>query len=198
MSVTSADAWIADGPAAQPQLPPAADGGDLMQIYLGIVNGRGTAPPQAPLCSYCRRQTIGWRVTDGVRSWCDQGCQTAWVGPWLPAGEPRRPAGFRYGQAGCSPDGSPQGNGGRSGMIHGEVVAGLGEPRGEQGTGAVAERQPGTTQREWGRSPIPYNNMRSPKSSRPLDEVVAFRFGSIAPFPIRQEHSRCTFNCGCS
>jgi hypothetical protein len=109
MSVTAADAWIADarqraeqaqrtpeqdldeqiqqprlpwhGPAAQPQSPrPAAPGSDdLMQIYLGIVNGSGAAPPRAPLCSYCRRQTIGGRVTDGVRSWCDQGCQAAWV-----------------------------------------------------------------------------------------------------------------------
>jgi len=32
-----------------------------------------------PKCAHCGTETIGTRLSDGTRAWCNQGCQSAWI-----------------------------------------------------------------------------------------------------------------------
>jgi hypothetical protein len=66
-----------DARAKHPLQPSALAGNSFSDAYfsaLGKAEGRSLSL-QTPKCSCCGRETVGSRLTDGVRAFCDAGCQ---------------------------------------------------------------------------------------------------------------------------
>lgn len=61
--------------------PEALVGNSFSDAYfaaLGRIEGRSPSL-RAPKCSFCGEETLGARVTDGARAWCNAGCQQRWI-----------------------------------------------------------------------------------------------------------------------
>jgi hypothetical protein len=72
-----ADTLLLDEP---PKPKPQPADSELMKAY--FIGAGATDPSIAPKpqpCAYCRKPTIGSRITDGVRSFCDGGCEASVV-----------------------------------------------------------------------------------------------------------------------
>ena len=64
-----------------PTQPLASVGNSVSDTYfatLSKLEGR-TMAMQSPTCAWCGAETVGPRLSDGVRSWCHVGCQQNWI-----------------------------------------------------------------------------------------------------------------------
>jgi hypothetical protein len=64
-----------------PMQPLASVGNSVCDTYfatLSKLEGR-TMAMQAPTCAWCGAETVGTRLSDGVRNWCHVGCQQNWI-----------------------------------------------------------------------------------------------------------------------
>jgi hypothetical protein len=61
-----------------PRAPPLPAANPLMDLYLSAQGGAGAAEKPPP-CAFCKRPTVNSRVTDGVRNFCDGGCEAAFT-----------------------------------------------------------------------------------------------------------------------
>jgi hypothetical protein len=67
----------ADNPVHQAYLRQAK--ATMAALQGGRYPGASGFVPPAPVCAHCSRPTGNTRATDGVRSWCDDGCRQQWT-----------------------------------------------------------------------------------------------------------------------
>ena len=67
--------------AMHPLQPTALIGNPYSDAYFGAISAAENRPVAmaTPRCSHCGAETVGTRLSDGVRSWCHVGCQQNWI-----------------------------------------------------------------------------------------------------------------------
>jgi hypothetical protein len=62
-------------------MPSGLAGNSFSESYFrALGNFQGSTPsPQAQKCSFCKNETLGTRLADGERVWCNTGCHQKWI-----------------------------------------------------------------------------------------------------------------------